>query len=75
MLFENLFINPQVLFALKIALLILQGLYAFFAFVVVKQVKLMSRAFETPYGSKFKVISYLHLLAVVGVFIISLVVL
>ena len=73
MLFENIFVNPQVLLGLKIALLVLQGLYTFFAFVVVKQVGLMSRAFETPYGSKFKVVSYIHLLTALGIFVISLV--
>ena len=73
MLFENLFLNPQALFVLKIALLILQGLYTFFAFVVVKQIGLMSRAFETPYGSKFKAISYIHLLTALAIFIITLI--
>lgn len=73
MIFERLLTNPQALFVLKIALLILQGLYTFFAFVVVKQIGLMSKAFETPYGSKFKVISYVHLLVALGIFVISII--
>lgn len=75
MIFKKIFVNPQVLFVFKISLLILQGLYTFFAFVVVKQIGLMSRAFETPYGFKFKVISYIHLLVALSIFIISIVVL
>lgn len=63
------------LFALKALILVVEGIYGVFAFIVVRQVFLMNKTFKTAYGGFFILLAYAHFLAVVGVFILSFIIL
>jgi len=56
---------------IKIALIAIELFYAFFAVVLVRQVKLMRNSFRTSYGILFTVIAVIHFLAVLGLIAIT----
>ena len=57
------------------ALLFAQAVYALFAFIVVRQVKLMNSSFNTPLEKPFKLLALVQLLLSIAILLISLVVL
>ena len=71
-LFIDLGLTGGTLFILKGVILVAVALYGLFAFIVVRQVTLMSDTFKTDFAGLFKIISKLHLLVVVIVFLLSL---
>lgn len=63
----------DLLFFLKIGLIAVEFVYAIFAFVIIRQLGLMHKSFQTPYGVVFKLVAYIHFLAIVGLIIMSFV--
>ena len=59
----------------KIMALVALGLYIIFAGVVVRQVQLMIETLEVGLENEIKLISYLHLVFAIGVFILALIIL
>jgi len=59
---------------IKLGSIALMAVYIIFAFVVVRQTKLMVRTFSTAFEQKLKLISWLHLITAVIVFILALVI-
>lgn len=59
----------------KIAFLFAIAIYVFFAFVVVKQVFLMTSTIQTGVEFFVKTIAWMHLLAAITVFLLALVIL
>jgi hypothetical protein len=53
-------------------LLVIEGVYILFAFIVTRQIKLMNRSFHTPLASIFTLLGRLHLLAAVIVLILTI---
>jgi hypothetical protein len=68
-LFENFEIFLHYLFFL------LEGVYVLFAFLMMKQVRLMNTGFKTPAAAFFTLLARLHFLAAIIVLLISLVLL
>ena len=64
--------NFNFLGALKIAYLVAILIYGVFALVLIKQVRIMTNTLEIELELPLKLISYLHLLAVVLVFLFAL---
>ena len=64
--------NFNILGALKIAYLVAIIIYGVFALVLIKQVRIMTDTLEIELELPLKLISYLHLLAVVLVFLFAL---
>lgn len=58
---------------IKIAALILLGLYIVFALVVVRQVKVMTDTLQLGFEEPIKILSYVHLIFAVFVFITALI--
>lgn len=56
----------------KLATLVLVGLYMVFAAVIVRQEQLMARVVEIPFSPILRTISLVHLVAVFVVFILVL---
>ncbi|MBI2414761.1 hypothetical protein HYV31_02890 [candidate division WWE3 bacterium] len=71
----DIFANPTILLALKISVLILLGIYNIFSFVVLKQVVLMNKTFQTSYGTLFRMMALVHLVAVTLVFLFAFIIL
>ena len=63
------------LFAFKILILVAEAIYGVFALIIVRQVSLMNKTFKTAYGGFFMLLAYAHFLALLAVFIMSLIVL
>lgn len=62
-------------FFIKIAALILLGLYLVFALIVVRQTKLMTDTIKLGFEGPIKIFSYLHLAFSVLVFLVTLIIL
>lgn len=60
---------------IKIASLVLLGLYMVFALVVVRQVKIMTDTLQLGFETQIKILSYIHLLFAAFVFLTALVIL
>jgi len=60
---------------LKVAALVLLGIYLVFALVVVKQVRLMTDTLQLGFETAVKMLSYFHLAFAVFVFLAALVIL
>lgn len=60
---------------IKIFLIILMVIYLIFAFVVVRQVQLMTDTLEVGFESQLKLLSFIHLLFAIAVLIFSLIIL
>ena len=61
--------------ALKAVLLVMVTMYIVFAFVMIRQIDLMTRTIETPYTGVIKIIGYLHMIATLAVWFITFTVL
>jgi hypothetical protein len=59
----------------KIASLILLGMYIIFALVVVRQVQLMTDTVEVGFETPVRILAYLHLVLAVVIFIAALIIL
>lgn len=59
----------------KIGILILLALYIIFAFVIVRQVKLMTDTLEVGFESQLKFLSFMHFLFAIGVLIFAFIIL
>lgn len=57
----------------KVLALIGIGVYIVFAYVVVRQVKIMTDTIEVGYENLFKIFSYFHLLFSISVFLYALI--
>ena len=69
-------INPSELLPLvKVTILIAEGLYAIFAFIVVRQTSLMNKTFQTGAGLLLNLFSRTHFFAVLGLFVLTLIIL
>lgn len=55
-------------------LLIVQIIYIFYAFLIIKQVSLMTSGFETKNTDLFKKLSYIHFALAVFVFLMSVII-
>ena len=71
----ELFTDQNVLFAVKLAFLIVFGLYIVFAFVIVKQVDKMTETLEVGFETPVRFIAYTHLLLSIGMFLVALAIL
>lgn len=60
---------------IKIAVLILLGLYIVFALVIVKQVKIMTDTLQLGFELPVKILSYMHLAFAAFVFLTALTIL
>lgn len=57
----------------KVVLLIFLGLYLIFAFLVVRQIRLLNSVLGTNFSPFFKAIALLHVVLAAGVFLFALV--
>lgn len=60
---------------IKVLVLILLGMYLIFAFVITRQVKLMTSTLQLGFESLAKTLSFLHLAFAVLVFVTALIIL
>lgn len=60
---------------IKIGILIILALYIIFAFVVVRQVQLMTATLEVGFESQLKFLSFIHFLFAIGVLIFAFIIL
>jgi hypothetical protein len=60
---------------IKVLTLILLGMYLIFAFVIIRQVKLMTDTLQLGFEGLSKLLSYLHFAFAVFVFIAALIIL
>lgn len=67
--------SQDFLSVVKVVFLISEFIYGLFAFLVLRQVSLMNKTFQTSLGSFFTLLAYVHFFAVVAVFILTLVIL
>ncbi|MBI2267940.1 MAG: hypothetical protein HYU80_00625 [Candidatus Blackburnbacteria bacterium] len=65
--------NQPVLLLTKVFFLFAFFIYIIFATVVVRQVYLMTNTLEVGFESQLRIISWLHLLLAIGVFLFALV--
>ena len=59
----------------KILVLILLGIYIIFAFVLVRQVQLMTTTLEVGFEGQLRFLSFIHLLFAIGVLVFSIIIL
>lgn len=57
---------------LKIAILILTGMYIIFAFIVLRQEQLIAQMVEIPFSPILRIIVWLHVVAAIAAFVIPL---
>lgn len=67
------FNSQEFLGLLKVGLVIVQVIYVFFAFVVVRQVVLMNRTFKTGAGFIFSIISWVHFFATILLILLTII--
>jgi hypothetical protein len=63
---------PAVLAGIKFAIVALMLVYLLFAFIVIKQVKLMTRTLKVGFETPVKMFAYFHFLFAVVVLLFSL---
>ena len=68
----NLSIKSSFLTLTKIGLLFFLLIYIIFAFIVVKQVKLMTETLELGFEDSIRLIAFIHFIFSIIVFIVSL---
>jgi len=68
----DLFSNPQMLLVIKYVLLIAEVIYAIFAYIVARQVTLMTETIQTDFTPLFKLLAYTHFYAVLGAIVLTL---
>lgn len=57
---------------LYVLLMLLEFLYLIFAFLIMRQVKLLNASFNTPHEGMFRLVSRVHFLIALGVFALSI---
>ena len=72
---SSLSLNLNFLVIVKVLILIAELIYGIFSFIVVRQVTLMNRTFQTDMGPLFSVLAYAHFFVVIAVFILTLILL
>ncbi|EKE12633.1 MAG: hypothetical protein ACD_13C00149G0015 [uncultured bacterium] len=73
---ENLeFLNFDIWVIVKIFTLIILGMYIFFAFVIRRQVKVMTDTLQLGFESLARFLSFVHLVFAILVFVTALIVL
>ncbi|EKE06391.1 MAG: hypothetical protein ACD_19C00014G0005 [uncultured bacterium] len=60
---------------IKILVIILLGIYIVFAFVIVRQVQLMTDTLEVGFEKQLKFLAFLHFLFAIAVLIFSIIIL
>lgn len=68
-------VGIQVWLLIKIAALVLLGMYLIFAWVIVRQVRLMTDTLQLGFEAPVKVFSYIHMAFAIFVFLSALVIL
>ena len=72
-------INPvfgiSILLVVKIAALILLGMYLVFALIVVRQIKLMTSTLSLGFEAPITIFGYIHLAFAILVFLVALIIL
>ena len=72
---ETLLSTELINLFLKVGILFFEFIYLVYAYLVLRQVDLMNRSFATRFGFALSVISYGHFFAVIGLFLLSLLIL
>jgi hypothetical protein len=65
----------QVWIIIKIAALVLLGIYLIFAWVIVRQVRLMTSTLQLGFEAPVKFLSYIHMAFAIFVFLSALIIL
>jgi len=68
-------IGIQVWLIIKVAILILLGMYLFFSWVVIRQVRLMTDTMQLGFEGFVKTLSYVHFVFAAFVFLTALIIL
>lgn len=63
------------LLAFKVAILIGEAVYAIFAYIITRQVSLMTETLQTEFTGIFKLLAYIHFYAVIGLLVLSVILL
>jgi len=71
----NLVIGASVWMVVKWFIILALVLYLIFAFVIIRQVQLMTKTLEVGFEGQIRIISYLHLIAAIAVLMMALIVL
>lgn len=68
-------IGPAAWFGVKVLFILSMGIYSIFAFVIIRQVDLMTKTLQLGLESTLKVFAYLHFLLAICLLLISILVL
>lgn len=68
----NLFTPAGFVQIIQFLIVILEILYGLFAFIVVRQVRLMNSSFKTSYASVFTFLAFVHFFLAIGLVAISI---
>lgn len=68
-------VGIQVWVLIKIAALILLGMYLIFAWVIVRQVRLMTDTLQLGFEAPVKLFAYIHMIFAIFVFLAALIIL
>lgn len=71
----TIIVNFKVWWLMKLFFIVGLGLYLAFAFIIIRQVGLMSKTLNGEFAQSIKIISWFHFLLAVGVFFLALIVL
>lgn len=74
-MFEAIIGGPVLLIVFKLLFLSGIALYIVFAFMVVRQVQLMTQTVAIPFDPILRLIAWVHLFLAIGVFLLALVIL
>lgn len=68
-------VGIQVWLIVKVAALVLLGMYLIFAWVIVRQVRLMTDTLQLGFEGPVKVLAYIHMIFAIFVFLSALIIL
>lgn len=71
----NILLNLKIWMIIKGLVIIGLGVYLGFAIIIIRQVGLMSKTLNGEFAAPIKLISWIHLLVALGVFLLALVIL
>lgn len=74
-MFEAIIGGPVLLIVFKLLFLSGIALYIVFAFMVVRQVQLMTQTITIPFDPILRLIAWVHLFLAIGVFLLALIIL
>lgn len=74
-MFEAIIGGPVLLIVFKLLFLSGIALYIVFAFMVVRQVQLMTQTITIPFDPILRLIAWVHLFLTIGVFLLALIIL